>query len=267
MAALLVGLLVLALAWTGLADRVAETQTRQMLTRALMTFATARSLNAVISIIKETELAIQPAGVGATLAPGQILDPVDDLVEQFSWLMLLASVSLGVQALLLEISQWIGAGLVLTGAIMVWWLSLAWPSGASFGVLARRVVLLVLFLRFAAPLAALGADAVYQLFVDPGYRQANAAIEQTHDDLLRTYQSESEAMLGDAGESGSVFGRWWNRAMENLRLGERLASYRALFSDFAETLVRLIVVFVVQTIVLPIAFLWLLMRLWRACWS
>lgn len=65
--------------------------------RALVTFAVVRSINAVVSVVQGTELAIEPAGVGVILTPGQIFDPVNDLIERFSWIMLAASTSLGAQ--------------------------------------------------------------------------------------------------------------------------------------------------------------------------
>ena len=77
------------------------------LKRALVSFATAWALNGVISVAQGTEIALQPAGVGVTLAPGQLLDPVNNLVEQFAQLMLIASVALGVEKILIGIgSDW-----------------------------------------------------------------------------------------------------------------------------------------------------------------
>ena len=54
-------------------DRVAEADHKALFQRALITFALARTLNGVISAVQGTELALQPAGVGVTLTPGQIL--------------------------------------------------------------------------------------------------------------------------------------------------------------------------------------------------
>ena len=44
------------------------------LKRSLLTFGVARALNGVISVAQGTEIALQPAGVGLTFTPGQILD-------------------------------------------------------------------------------------------------------------------------------------------------------------------------------------------------
>ena len=86
--AALCGLLVVV--WLTPPDRAAARQVEAGLRRALVTYAAARALNAVISVAQGTEVALEPGGVGVVFAPGQALDPINDLVEQFSALMLLA---------------------------------------------------------------------------------------------------------------------------------------------------------------------------------
>ena len=87
---------VLAVALSGVLDRPAGRYTEAALARAMVTYGVARSLNGVISVVQETEVALSPAGVGVTLAPGQLLDPVNDLIERFSWVMLASFASCAV---------------------------------------------------------------------------------------------------------------------------------------------------------------------------
>ena len=77
-------------AWLAPLDAPATEQVEAGLKRALISFAAARALNGVISVAQGTEVSVQPLGVGVTLAPGQLLDPINDLIEQFSNLMLLS---------------------------------------------------------------------------------------------------------------------------------------------------------------------------------
>ena len=88
-----------AVAISGVADHAADTYAEDALKRALVTFAAARTLNGVISVVQSTEV-----GVGVTVSVGQILDPINDLVEQFSSVMLVAASSLGLQNVLLTIT-------------------------------------------------------------------------------------------------------------------------------------------------------------------
>ena len=61
-------------------DQRAAADYETLFQRALVTFALARTINGVISVVQGTEVALQPAGVGVTLTPGEIRDPVNDLV-------------------------------------------------------------------------------------------------------------------------------------------------------------------------------------------
>ena len=54
------------------------------LKNALVTFAVARTLNGVISAAQGTEVALEPGGVGVVLSVGEVLDPINDLIERFS---------------------------------------------------------------------------------------------------------------------------------------------------------------------------------------
>ena len=89
-----------------LRDARAIERVRHAIFGGAFAFAMARGLNGVISVAQGTSVAIQPAGVGVMLAPGELLDPVNDLVEQFSTVMLFASASLGLQRLLIGMSGW-----------------------------------------------------------------------------------------------------------------------------------------------------------------
>ena len=89
------------------------------MTRAFVTFATARGLNAAISVMQGTEVS-GGVGVSATFSVGQALDPVNDLVEQFANLMLLATVSFGIQEVLLVMGQDQALKVLLTLLLAAW---------------------------------------------------------------------------------------------------------------------------------------------------
>ncbi|MBB6086765.1 hypothetical protein [Wenzhouxiangella marina] len=259
----LLALALVALAWLEPADGSAEAQTQRMLSRALVTFALARSLNGVISVIQETEVAVQPGGLGVQLAPGQILDPVNDLIEQFSWIMLASAASLGIQRLLLEVSQWPGMSLFLTAAVLGWIALVFYRKRPDWRQLAARTLLLALFLRFAVPCVSLVSDTVYRLFLDPVYVSASESLDRTQASLT---QLHDEAAAEAESEDSSGWSAWWGRATDQFRVRERIEAYQALFAELAEDIVQLVAVFVLQTILLPLLFLWVLIRLWRQLW-
>ena len=171
-----IGLLVAA-AWFAPVEDAARRQVDTGLQRALASFASARALNAVISAAQGTEVAVQPAGVGVVFAPGQVLDPINDLVERFSDLMLIASVSFGVQKVLIAIgANWVvPALLTLVAAI---WLLLRLRGGEPWPWL-TRLLLLVVMVRFAVPLAAIGSEQLFTHFMEAEYAASQQEIDTT----------------------------------------------------------------------------------------
>ena len=67
------------------------------LKKAIATFAIAKTLNASISFLQGTEIEGSLVFASATFSVGEILDPLNDLVERFSWIMLASAVALGIE--------------------------------------------------------------------------------------------------------------------------------------------------------------------------
>ena len=61
-------------------------------TESVVVFGSAKALNAVISLAQGTELDLP----FVTVAIGEVLDLINDLIEQFSFVMLASMVSLGI---------------------------------------------------------------------------------------------------------------------------------------------------------------------------
>lgn len=248
-------------------DRIAEREYEGLFQRALVTFALARTLNGVVSAVQGTELALQPAGVGVTLTPGEVLDPVNDLIERFSWIMLGATLSLGVQQVLLDVGQWWGTKLAVALLAVVWF-AFRWrrqkrdpAGGAGLETFLLRSLLVVLFLRFAVPLAMIANEAVYELFLDARYQESTRVIESAGEELEKVSDpaesSDTETSFFDA------LGRGFDTTRESLDFKARLAYIGERTSELVEHFLQLAVVFIFQTGILPIAFLWLFLQLFK----
>jgi len=250
-------------------DRVAEDRYESLFQRAFITFALARTLNGVISAVQGTELALQPAGVGVTLTPGQILDPVNDLVERFSWIMLGATVSLGIQQVLLDVGQWWGVrALVAVLGVMWLWLRLSrsrqlhTTAGRTEQVL-LRVFIIVLFIRFAVPLALIANEALYDLFLESRYMESTQIIQAAGADMESIGARPVVEVSDDEEGLFESLERAVNSARETLDIKQRLEYMQQRAADLIEHLIQLCVVFILQTGILPIAFLWLFLQLFR----
>jgi hypothetical protein len=250
-----------ALSWQGGMDRHAQDRVEAQLQRALVAFALARGLNGVISMAQGTEVAVQPAGVGVKLSPGEILDPVNDLVEQFSTVMLLASVSLGVQRLFLAMSAWQPLTLLLA-LLGLGWAACHLPGARGAGEAWRErlasasqfAFVLLVVMRFAVPLTAVASDAAYRLFLAPEYEETSAALTLSQQQLGSTAESLKPAPPPDAGLLDRA-----RSALESARQAfdesDRLQALQKSASEMARNVVRLIAVFLLETVLFPLAFL------------
>ncbi len=244
-------------------DQRAATNYEKLFQRAFVTFALARTINGVISVVQGTEIALQPAGVGVTLTPGEILDPVNDLVERFSWIMLAATISLGVQNVLLDISAWwfIQA---LVVALAAWLLIRLWYPGQGsqvYKVLLKRVFLLLLLLRFAVPVMLIANDLLYQQFLEPRYLQSTEIINEAGKELeqLSTQASVEKPQDGGTGMLDSIT-RAWSSTVDSMDIAGKLQGMQIRAGEITKHLIQLSVVFILQTGLLPVVFLWFFLQ-------
>jgi len=251
--------LVAVLSVTPFMDQRAAADYEQLFQRAFVTFALARTINGVISVVQGTEIALQPAGVGVTLTPGEILDPVNDLVERFSWVMMGATISLGVQNVLLDISAWWVIQALVT-LLAAWLLIRLWYPGQGSEVtraLLKRVFLLVLFVRFAVPVMLIANDLLYQQFLEERYQQSTEIITDAGRELeqLSEDANEENAVDDEVGMLHSIT-RAWSTTVDSIDLSGRLERMQVQAAQVIEHMLQLSVVFIVQTALLPVAFLW-----------
>ena len=251
--------LVAVLSVTPFMDQRAAADYEQLFQRAFVTFALARTINGVISVVQGTEIALQPAGVGVTLTPGEILDPVNDLVERFSWVMMGATISLGVQNVLLDISAWWVIQALVT-LLAAWLLIRLWYPGQGSEVtraLLKRVFLLVLFVRFAVPVMLIANDLLYQQFLEDRYQQSTEIITDAGRELeqLSEDANEENAVDDEVGMLHSIT-RAWSTTVDSIDLSGRLERMQVQAAQVIEHMLQLSVVFIVQTALLPVAFLW-----------
>jgi len=223
------------------------------LARAAALFATARALNAAVSVLQSAEVTAGVsvgAGVEGTIVPGQALDPVNDLVERFSAVMLSATVTLGAAMLLVQAGDVYGFQVLLPLGLLLAALALWVPGAVSAG--ARRaglvLVMAALIAKLGLPLAVLGTEVMAERLVQPQIEQARGELEAI--DLPRlpmeAYAAEKQSWLDRLKAVGDV--------------GPQIARAAASAADLADTVVALTVAYIVKILVLPILLLWLIGR-------
>ncbi|ROZ86966.1 hypothetical protein EF096_01640 [Pseudomonas neustonica] len=160
---------VVLLSWLGSADRSSVDYVDSALLQASVAFASARALNALISVLQSTTLSFSLFG-GVAVTLGELLDPFNDLIEQYGTLMQWAIGSLLTQKILLGVvSHSVFKVLITLSAILLafslWWRRGRWAASSL------RLFLALLFLRFAMAAVVLLNGVVDHYFLDDQTRQ------------------------------------------------------------------------------------------------
>ncbi|WP_424688117.1 hypothetical protein [Halarcobacter ebronensis] len=233
-------------------DTTAKTLVDDSFSQAIIVFGSAKALNAVISLAQGTELSL-PFFV---VAIGEVLDPVNDLVEQFSLVMLASMTSLGIQKIFLnfvtnEIYNYLLLVLVIVLNI---WLYKRFRNDDKLRDIFFKVVFVLLFLRFAIPMISYVNDISYNYFVKEEYNieRLNENIVKVKEDVSRVNQETLQAK-----KESSIFDKIVEK-FDSEYYSKKVQEYTDAVDNSSEYIIDLIIVFIFQTIFLPILFLFIL---------
>uniref|UniRef100_A0A486XPN4 Uncharacterized protein n=1 Tax=Rheinheimera sp. BAL341 TaxID=1708203 RepID=A0A486XPN4_9GAMM len=232
-----------------------DNQARQALQHSLMlssaSFATARLIDRGIAFVSEAEV-----GVGvASVKPGQLLKPLQDMAVRYSDLMVIAMTSIGLQLFLLEFGQLaalplFGGGILVTATL--WLLGpVSWRNNCRY--LLRGFIALLLVIRIGIPLAAFGVAALSDWVLTPQRVAAEAALS------LETAPLQQVEQPLNANNDGSLS---WLRQMAS-KANDMFAAMKSFSDSMVEKLVQLIVVYSLQTLLFPLLSFYLLWHLAR----
>lgn len=216
-------------------------------TQAMVVFGTAKALNGVISLAQGTE--VGPPGV--TVSIGEILDPINDLVEQFSWIMLASMTSLGIQKILMNIfTHPLFDGMIITVLLLLnLWLLYRFKRDERIRDLFFKFSVVLVFLRIGIPLMAFANAMTYEHFVQPTY---NIAVLEKDIDIIA-----EDVQMARPKESG------WSAMFNSGTYTQQIEHYTEMANRASSHIVHLIIAFVFQTILFPIVFLFLLYQFIR----
>ncbi len=233
--------------------------------RAFFTFAIAKAINAVISLIQGTELSFAPVGVGLTFSVGELLDPLNDMVERFSWIMLLSSASLVIQKFIIAFSSlfWIKAALIGVSVFAMLSLWVKKLQAPAFFSVTLRTLLVLLILRFGI-LGIVYIEALsFNTLMAPQYTEATLQLQQTEKKLKAIELNEqpqasrkSDSILDYAEEK-------YDQAVRAINIRSQLEALSHNIDEAQNQMVNLVAMFVLHTILLPLLFSWLFIVLIR----
>jgi len=190
-----IGLLVV-LSWAGSLDKYSDKYTNSAIVQAGSAYAVARGINATVSMLQTSTVSGDfgfGVGVGGSITIGEILDPLNDLIERFSDVMTVALGSLVMQKILLAIAanKLFSGLLTLLGLLSV---LVVWTGKTrAFSLLLKLFILLVV-VRFSLGIVVLSNSAVSHLFLSDHIEENSARLGELKDNI-NNLQREKEISL------------------------------------------------------------------------
>ncbi len=244
-------------------DQAADKYFNESIAKAGLVYATCRVINASVSVVKDTTLNLEPAGVGITLAVGQALDPIDDMTERMSTVIVMAITSLGVQKLAYEITLSILPPII---AVLLIILSLfILFKHEKLMAIQRTVISFIVLLfvaRMALPISAVMNNYIQEDFFSPKISTVNkdlAATVKEFDKLMEFSLPEIDGVLGTIKNSTSFL------MLKSHEFKKAIVSTARNTGKIIDNLLKLtflyVGIFLIQVIALPLIVFWLLVKI------
>ena len=250
-------------------DTTADTYFSDAITKAGLTYATCRAVNASISIVKESSLQLEPAGVGVSLAIGQALDPIDDMTERLSDVLVTAITSLGVQKLTYEISISLApptlAVFLLILSILSWFEN---DRLQRFQKIILRFALFIAIARFFLPMSSMANEFLNNHFFADQISEhtTELAIGSAELDTLQEFSlPEIDGIMGTIDNS-AVFLKQKSIAFKNA-LTATMNNMGHIIETLLELMILYIGQFLIQVIILPLLSFWFLIKTMNALFN
>jgi hypothetical protein len=184
------------------------------------------------------------------------------MVERFSWVMLFATVSLGIQKLLLVLSVklFLQAALIVSVGVTLLFIWIKKMQHSVFLGFSFKVLILLFLLRFGAILFVYSSEFLYNSLLQTQYQSSSVVIEKTMTQL-EEIEHKNKTIVENKKESG-IFGSMsskYNEIMESFNISKELEALSNNIEDASRNIIHLITIFIVQSVVMPLLFLWFLL--------
>jgi hypothetical protein len=236
-----------------LLDDYVDEYTSTSIKNAALTYATARGINALVSMLQSSEV---EAGVivSGSITIGELLDPLNDMIERFSTVMTWVLASLAAQKVLLllaahELFLYLVAVLGVSALLLLFY---GQPRAQN---MVFRGFLVVVFIRFALGMTvALNSGADY-LFLDQQLQANNEQIENFQASIMSI---ETDEDLDTDSIRDSAFAFWQSLSM---------SEFEDKISRGIENFINLVAIYLLKTILFPLGFfyavIFVIKQLWR----
>ena len=244
-------------------DSTADTYFRDSISKAGASYGVCRVINATVSIIKESSVELEPAGVGLSLAVGQAVDPINDMVERLSDVLVMSITSLGVQKLTYEICLTL-APQVLAFFLIVFSLLTLFESDRIFKL--RRLILSILIIisiaRFCLPLSSMANQFLQNHFFEQNIAEANSELARGIADLdkLKDVSLPKYDGIIETIENSASYLKQKSIDFKNA-IAVTIEKRDIIVENLLKLTFLYVGIFIVQVLVLPLLIFWFLMKI------
>jgi hypothetical protein len=228
------------LSWLGTLDTISGDYVGASLLDAGLIYGTARGINALISALQGTELDMWLV----TFSVGELLDPVNDMIERFSGVMTIAITSLVIQQLLLVIVSDATLSALLTLLAVAVVTAYILNKTNSYRIF-LKVFLITALLRFSLSLVVVANLWVDQAFLPDSTAAEFRVMQDFHSDLEGVDQT-----IRGKGDRSEIAGQF--------------ESLQQKFSRFVDSSLHLMGALLLKSVIVPVLFLWGVMLAGRA---
>ncbi len=245
--------LLVAVSSSRLLDDYVDDYTNSSIKSAAFTYATARGINALVSMMQSVEV---EAGVivSGSITIGELLDPLNDMIERFSTVMTWVLASLAAQKVLLLLASH-KLFLYLVAVLGISALLLLFYGQTRVQSLVFRFFLVVVFVRFALGMAVGLNSGVDYLFMDQQLQVNDKEIENFRANIMNV-ETADDFDTDSIRDSAIEF--WQNLSM---------SEFERKISRGIENFINLVAIYLLKTILFPLGFfyaaIFAIKQLWR----
>ena len=131
-----------------------------------------------------------------------------------------------------------------------------------------RSVVFLIILRFFIPFMAISSEGLYRAFLESDFIESTDSLQNARTDVEQFNDQNRE--ISETRQDRS----WYeeitenlSNAMNSLNIKKRYAELQLAVEDVTIDLINLIVVFTLQTILFPLLFIWLAIKLSKAAFT
>jgi len=190
-------IIIIAIAWLGIVDAPVETHINDSIVSAAAIYAISRGINAVLSLLQSVDISI----VVASFSPGELLDPINDMIERFSEVMTYALASLAMQKILIVLAQQkiFSIFITITGITYLYFKGVH----HKFLSYAFQTFITLIFLRFSLILVLLVNGFVDTYFIDAQIHKEKMELS-TMQGKLNSINTFAKSSLSTADEMNAM---------------------------------------------------------------